>query len=274
MTSVGADDQPHLIYEKRDHLAYLTLNRPETRNAISPRMMVELAEAWSDFRDDDTLRVAVLTGAGDAAFCAGADLATLLPLLTGARPPKDHWDERLIEDASVYHTALLRDVPLHKPIVAAVNGLALGGGCELLIASDLRVVSQASSIGLTEVRWGFIPGGGALTRLPRQIGLTYAAEMILTGQSVTASDAERMGLVNRVVEPEAVMPVAEALAAAIARNAPHAVRAAKEALFATSGHTLSRAYEIEDSCARRVGDSQEAREGMRSFLERREPEFT
>ena len=266
-------DQPHLLYEKRGPIAYLTLNRPETLNAISPRMMVELALAWEDFRDDETLRVAILTGTGERAFCAGADLATLIPLLNGARSPEDEWDKKLLDDQSLYHGALLRHGELLKPVVAAVNGLALGGGTELLIACDLRVVAANAHIGLTEVRWGAISGGGALTRLARQIPWCMAMEIVLTGEPISALEAHRVGLVNRVVAPEEVFAVADQLAHTIAANAPIAVRTAKEAILRTSGLTLEQAYALEHDCAHRVADSNDAREGPLAFVEKRAPVY-
>jgi enoyl-CoA hydratase len=268
------DDLPHLLYDKRDHTAYLTLNRPATHNAISPRMMVELADAWRDFREDDALRVAILTGAGEQAFCAGADLAELIPLLTGARPPEDEWDRRLLNDRSLYHAALLRNADLYKPVIAAVNGLALGGGAELLIASDLRVAVTNASIGLTEVKWGFIPGGGALTRLARQIPWCLAMEVLFTGEPISAQEAHRFGLVNRVVAPGEVLATAERFAHTIAANAPLAIRKAKETVMQSSGVPLDQAFAIEDECARLIGASDDAREGPRAFVEKRRPIFT
>ena len=119
---------PHLIYEKRDGIAYLTMNRPEKRNALTPEMVIQLAEAWTDFRDDGDARVAILTGAGDRAFCAGADLARLIPLMTGARQADDDWDEQLLADPSIVQAALLREFEMYKPVIAAINGFALAGG--------------------------------------------------------------------------------------------------------------------------------------------------
>ena len=136
---------PDLLYEKRDGIAILTLNRPERRNAFSPESLVRLADAWVDFREDDSLRVAVLTGAGDKAFCAGGDLGRLIPLFTGERQPEDDWDRRLMDDlGNVMSTALLRPFELYKPIIAAVNGFAVAGGSEILQATDIRVASSTA----------------------------------------------------------------------------------------------------------------------------------
>jgi len=139
---------PDLIYKKEDGVATITLNRPERRNAFSPESIIRLAEAWIDYRDDDEMRVAILTGAGDKAFCAGGDLGMLLPLFTGAKKPDDEWSEKLMDDLGHYmSTALLRPFELYKPIIAAVNGFALAGGCELLQATDIRVASTTASFG-------------------------------------------------------------------------------------------------------------------------------
>jgi len=166
----NANTMPDLLYEKRDGIAILTLNRPEQRNAFSPETMVRLAAAWIDFRDDDSLRVAILTGAGDTAFCAGGDLGRLMPLFTGAREPEDEWDRRLMDDvAGVMSTALLRPFELYKPIIAAINGYAVAGGAEILQSTDIRIASEEASFGLSEVQRGLVPGGGSMVRLPRQI---------------------------------------------------------------------------------------------------------
>jgi enoyl-CoA hydratase len=165
---------PDLLYEKlagsHAGIAVLTFNRPERRNAFTPELMVRLAEAWVDFRDDDALRVAILTGAGQDAFSAGGDLGRLLPLLTGARQPDDDWDRRFMADsARIMGTALLRPFELYKPIVAAINGFALAGGSEILQATDLRIASTKAAFGLSEVQRGLVPGGGSMVRLPRQM---------------------------------------------------------------------------------------------------------
>ncbi len=161
---------PDLLYEKRDGVAIITFNRPERRNALSPEMLIRLADAWKDYRDDDTLRVAILTGAGEEAFCAGGDLGRLMPLFTGARQPEDDWDRKLMANSGeIMATALLRPFELYKPIIAAVNGYAVAGGSEILQSTDIRIASSKSSFGLTESQRGLVPGGGSMVRLPRQI---------------------------------------------------------------------------------------------------------
>lgn len=266
---------PDLLYEKRDGVAILTFNRPERRNALSPQLMVLLCEAWQDFRDDDSLRVAILTGAGDKAFCAGGDLGLLMPLFTGARQPEDEWDERLMSDAAqVMATALLRPFELYKPIIAAINGVAVAGGSEILQSTDIRIASRAASFGLSEAKRGLVPGGGSMVRLPRQISYCKAMEIMLLGDQISAEEAHRIGLVNEIVEPTALMPRALEVADRLARNGPVALRKIKEAVIRTSGLPLEEAYAIERECAAAVTSTRDAREGPRAFMEKRTPVFT
>lgn len=263
---------PHLLYEKRDQVAILSFNRPERRNALSPETMVRLADAWKDFRDDDDLRVAILTGAGDRAFCAGGDLERLMPLFTGARRPEDEWDRRLMADpGDVMSTALLRPFELYKPIVAAINGFALAGGSEILQSTDIRIASSTTSFGLSEAQRGLVPGGGSMVRLPRQIPHCKAMEILLLGDRISAEEAHRIGFINEIVEPEALMPRALEIADRLARNAPLALRAIKETVIRTSGLPLDEAYAIEHSLSGAVMTSEDAREGPRAFMEKREP---
>ena len=265
---------PDLLYEKRDGIAILTLNRPEQRNAFSPQTMVLLARAWKDFREDDAMRVAILTGAGDTAFCAGGDLKLLLPLFTGARQPETEWDHELMSNlGDVMATALLRPFELYKPIIAAVNGYAMAGGSEILQSTDIRIASRTASFGLTEVKRGLVPGGGSMVRLQRQVPYAKAMELLMTGDNMTAEEAHRVGFINEVVEPEALMPRALELAAKIAKNAPLAVQAIKETAIRTNGIPLEEAFKIEHECSAKVMTSSDAREGPRAFAEKREPVF-
>ena len=263
----------HLEYEKRDGVAYLVMNRPERRNALSPQMIVEMAGAWQDFRDDRDARVAILRGAGDQAFCAGADLGLLIPLLSGARKPEDEYDEALLADRSLMQTALLRDFELYKPVIAAVNGFALAGGTEILQATDLRIAAQHAEFGLSEVMRGIIPAGGSLVRLARQIPYCKAMQILLTGDRMSAEEAHRIGLVNEVVPAAELLDRAEALAARIAENGPLAVAACKEAVIRTSGLPLADAFRIENELAGRIMKSKDAMEGPRAFMEKRKPQF-
>jgi enoyl-CoA hydratase len=264
---------PALTYEKRGHIAYITINRPEVRNAINPEALIRLADAWADYAQDDDLRVAIITGAGDAAFSSGADLGRLIPLFTGARQPEDEWDRRLMGDLSLARTALLRGYPLYKPIISAINGYCLAAGTELIQATDIRIAADHATFALSEVKRGIIPAGGGLARLPRQIPYCKAMEILLVGDSITAQEAHDIGLVNYVVPIADVMPKAEEIAAKIAANGPLAVRKAKEAVVRSSGLPLEDAYKAEDLYIMEVMRSEDAREGPRAFKEKREPQY-
>lgn len=263
----------HLDYRKLDGVAYLTMNRPERRNALSPQMIVEMARAWEDFRDDKDARVAILHGAGDQAFCAGADLGLLIPLLSGAREPEDEYDQALRTDRTLMQKALLRDFVLYKPVIAAVNGFALAGGTEILQATDIRIAAEHAEFGLSEVMRGIIPAGGSLVRLARQIPYCKAMQILLTGDRIDAHEAHRIGLINEVVPAAQLLPRAEALAARIAENGPLAVAACKEAVIRTSGLPLQDAFRIENEVAGRVMRTKDAVEGPRAFMEKRKPRF-
>tara|TARA_R110002072_G_scaffold171703_3_gene325392 strand:- start:6649 stop:7455 length:807 start_codon:yes stop_codon:yes gene_type:complete len=264
----------HLIYEKRDGIAYLTMNRPERRNALSPQMIVEMTDAWRDFRDDREARVAVLTGTGDKAFCSGADLGLLIPLLSRAREPENEYDEALLKDRSLMQTALLRDFELYKPVIAAVNGFALAGGMEILQATDLRISSPNSEFGLSEVMRGIIPAGGSLVRLARQIPYCKAMEVLLVGDRMSANEALRIGLINEVVPADELMARATKIGERVAENGPLAVAACKEAVIRTSGLPMQDAFLIENEIAGRVMRSKDAREGPLAFMEKRKAKFT
>jgi enoyl-CoA hydratase len=269
-----SSEAPHLLVEKRPGVLILTLNRPQARNALSPQMLVRLAEAWREFRDASDAHVAILTGAGDEDFCAGGDLKLTMPLVTGARTPEDEWDHRLLGDGAAFTDAILRGFELYKPVIAAVNGNALGGGTEITNACDLRLASEHAVFGTPEAKVGLLPGGGSISRLPRQIPYAKAMEMLLLGRSFSAREALEMGLLNEVVPHEALLDRALALAAQLAANGPLALRKIKEGVVRSSGLPLDRALEIENEVSAAVMSSQDAREGPRAFAEKRKPRFT
>jgi enoyl-CoA hydratase len=249
----------------------LTLNRPAARNALSPELLCRLADALQDFAANDSLRVAVLTGAGELAFCAGGDLGLTLPLLTGARPPADAWDARVLNDPLVMAASGLRDWPLAKPVVAAVNGVCLAAGAELLLGTDIRITAEHASFGWPEVRRAVLPFAGSMARLPRQVGHAAAMQLLLTGQPISAAEALRIGLVNEVLPAAEVLPRAQALARQIASNGPLAVQAVKRTVLACSGQLLDAAFHIEDVAWAAVAASADAQEGPRAFIEKRAP---
>lgn len=263
-----------LLYEKRDGVAYITFNRPEVRNAISPEVMCRLADAWVDFNEDPESRVAIITGTGDQAFSAGADLGRLIPLMTKAREPEDEWDRRVLADRGALNgVALLRTYDVFKPIVAAINGFCLAGGAELIQATDIRIASAKASFGLSEVKRAIIPAGGSIVRLARQIPYCKAMEILLTGDAMPAEEACRIGLVNYVVEPDQLLPTAEKFARTIAENGPLALQAIKEGVIRTSGLPLDQAFALETDLGRRIMKTEDAREGPRAFLEKRKPRY-
>jgi enoyl-CoA hydratase len=265
---------PDLIFEKRDGIAYLTMNRPERRNAMSPQMILQLADAWIEYDADRSLRCAVLTGSGDEAFTAGGDLGRLIPLFTGARQPEDVWDHALTADMGRMGVALLKTRDVYKPIISAINGFALGGGTEIVLATDIRIASTHAVFGLPEPRSGIVPGAGSMARLPRQIPWCNAMEILLLADRIPAERALQLGLINEVVEPDRLMGRAEELARRIARNGPIALRKIKETAIRSSGTTLAEAFEIEAECSAEVMRSKDAVEGPRAFMEKREPRFS
>lgn len=256
-------------------IATITLNRPDKRNAMNPEMVVRLADAWARVRDDDDIRVAVLTGAGPDTFSAGGDLRSLITLLTRSRAAEDEWDEQLLADQrGVMNAAMLRTAEFPKPIVAAVNGLCYAGGMELALAADLRVAGEHVRFALTEVQRGLIPGGGSVARLPRMVPAAIAKELLMLGEPVSAQRAHEVGLVNDVVPADEVISRARAMAERIARNAPLAVAAVREATTTAAGVGLEEAFRLEDEAVRRIMRSADAKEGARAFAERRDPVYT
>jgi enoyl-CoA hydratase len=264
---------PAVVVQVEGPTMLVILNRPDRLNALTPEAYIRLAEAWHRYRDDDALRAAILTGAGDRAFTAGADLSTTIPLLSGARRPQDGWEERFLGDLSLMNDGLLRNLALHKPVIAAVNGTAVGAGAEMLQATDLRLIVPEARLGFPEVQRGLIPGGGSLTRLVRQIPWAVAAELLLLGEPITATRAAAVGLVNEVVGREELLPRARQLAERLARNGPLAVQAIKEGMLEGSGRPLMDSLDIEQRLVARVLRTDDVREGALAFVEKRTPRF-
>ncbi|MCH2173777.1 enoyl-CoA hydratase-related protein [Myxococcota bacterium] len=260
-------------YEKRGHVSLVTLNRPAARNAIDPECIVRLMQVWREVSEDDGVRCVVITGQGDRAFCAGADLARLIPLLSGVREAENEWDRQVLADEGLSSQAMLRDFDPGKPILAAINGFAVAGGMELVQATDLRVAVSGARFGLQEVQRALFPSGGSTVRLPRQIPYVRAMELLLTGDLIDAGEALELGFINRVVEPDRLMETTFELAERIARNGPLAVRAIRAAVRAGLGVPDGEAMRRELDYSRPVMQSQDAREGSLAFLEKREPVF-
>jgi enoyl-CoA hydratase len=260
-------------FEVQGDIAVFTLDAPASRNALTPRMLCQLADHVVAFAQSPSLRVAILTGSGDKAFCAGGDLARTLPLMSGDRAPQDAWDHRVLDEPLVMAASGLRDYPLDKPVIAAVNGACMAAGFEILLGTDIRLCAEHATFALPEVKRALIPFAGSLARLPRQIPQAVAMELMLTGDAINAAEAQRLGLVNRVLPAAELMPQALALAAKIARNGPVAVQAVKRTVVAASGLPLDQAYRLEDEAKARVMASADAREGPRAFMEKREPVY-
>src|SRR6201999_1080523 len=250
-------------YERRDRIAYITLNRPEAMNAINPEMHEELCRIWADFHDDEDADVAILTGSGDA-FCAGADLATYVPVnYVDASPSR----VRAIVDLGL--GGITRGLHrITKPTIAAVNGWALAGGLELALACDLRVASDRATFGSFEARRGFHHGDGGITRLVNICGVGVAMQMVLTAEPIDAHRALQCNMVTKVVPHEALIEEAELLARHILRTSQSAVRSAKETILEVIGMPLDDQLRIEGWNSYTCVGQDEARELLRQFFDK------
>jgi enoyl-CoA hydratase/carnithine racemase len=250
-----------LLFETRDHVATITFNRPESMNAFNPAQVKEFTDAVIRFGNDPDLWVAILTGAGDRAFSAGADIKELLPVDDGVREPR--------VDAMFFGNGL----DVYKPFIAAVNGYALGGGLEVMLACDIRIASERASFGQPEVALGVTAGWGGSQRLTRQIPWCKAAELLLTGQRIDAREAHRIGLVNKVVPHEELMAEANRWADVICKQGPVAVRATKEAMLRGYDVPLAAGLFIEQQMFGKARRTEDADEAIAAFAEKRPPVF-
>ena len=265
--------EPALVYEKKDGVAVLRMNRPEVRNAMNAEMFCRLADAWKDVNEDGGVRCAILTGTGDEAFCAGGDLDGFIPMMMGVKPPKDEWDQRVKDDFDIIFRGLLRSYDVFKPIIAAVNGHSYAGGTEILQVTDIRVVSDDARLAISEVKRSLFPMGGSTARLVRQIPWAVAMEILLTGEPISAQEALRVGLVNKVVPRGQVMAEAMRYAQILAENGPVAVQAVKQSVLAGSGLSIKDALAKEMELGIPVSSTEDAREGPRAFKEKRKPVY-
>lgn len=262
-------------YERReDHLLLITIDRPERKNALDLYHFRDLARAWRDFRDDDDLWVAVVTGV-DGCFMAGADLKDYIPQITELSRQISSGEVTEIDGCRLSDgtEAVLRNVDLYKPVIAAVDGPCVAGGMEMLGGVDIRVASERATFGVMEPKRGLFAGGGTTARLPRQLPYAAAMEFLLLAEPVAASRALELGLLNQVVAPDRVMDVALDYAARILANGPLAVRATKESVVRGSKGTLRDAYRIEQELSQMVFASEDAKEGPRAFAEKRPPQW-
>ncbi|MFC1993168.1 enoyl-CoA hydratase/isomerase family protein [Chloroflexota bacterium] len=244
-----------VLYEKEGQIGLITINRPEAMNALNPDAMEELTKIRLDFDNDPDLRVAIVTGSGDRAFCAG-------------------WDLKSAQITKEQRNAFAKSMDeIHKPIIAAVNGHALGGGLEIALGCDIRIAAENASFGLPEPRWGLMPGWGGTQRLPRAVPMGLALEMMLTARRISAEEALRFGLANRVVPLSELMPTAKKMAEEICQCGPLASRAVKEAAKRGVEMPLPNGLVLESKLLDELLKSEDAAEGAKAFQEKRNPEF-
>lgn len=253
-------------YQKEGKIAIFTINRPEVLNALSPQALAEWTDALVDFRDDPKLWVGIITGAGEKAFCTGLDLR-------GAGPPPGGGQGGTPPARPAPQATLVRGLELWKPLIAAVNGYAFGGGFEIALACDIRIAAENARFGLTEVTLGLIPGWGGSQRLPRLIPVGKAAELLIMGKRIDAQEALDLKLVSKVVPQKDLMPTAKEWANQICECAPLAVRAAKQALFQGLNMTLDEGLKLESELGRKVTSSKDFAEGRKAFMEKRKPSY-
>jgi enoyl-CoA hydratase len=251
-------------YEQADGVATVTLNRPDVHNAMNQAMRRELLEVFTRLRGDDTVRAVVVTGAGDKAFSAGADIREFLepPVPTQFREARRRVDFR----------REMERCP--QPIIAAIRGYAFGGGLEMALACDIRIAAEDAQLGLTEINLAILPGGGGTQRLPRLVGRGKALEMIMTGMRIPAAEALRIGLVERVVPVAELPSAAQALARTLADKAPVALRYAKEAVVGGLGLPLEDGIRLENDLATLLRTTEDRVEGAKAFVEKRKPRWT
>jgi len=244
-------------------IALITINRPERHNALDAEHYAALSAAWIRVRDDEQVRVAVVTGAGEKSFCAGADIKSVL---AQQNPLAQMW-------LTQRDQLLNRGLEVWKPIIAAVNGYCLGGGVTLLLATDIRIAAEHATFGLSEVKRGIIAANGGTQRVLQQLPYPIAMEMLLTGDAIDAASAARWGLVNRVVAAHELLDTAMSYARRIAANAPLAVQAAKELAVRSRDVDLNTGLRMEQLITRLLRESEDAREGREAFAAKRKPEF-
>ena len=254
-----------IIYEVKNQIAWITLNRPESMNAINRQMTRDLVEACRQTEDDSGIRIAIFTGAGERAFSAGMDLKERAE--TGFSPIERR-NQKLTQTV---HTQSRAIGVMTRPTIAAIRGYCVGGGLEMALACDLRVAAEDAKLGLTEVRRGLIPGAGGTQRLTRAVGITKALEMCLTGDTVSGSEADKLGLVNKAVPANEVLQAAEDLANGILKGAPMSVAFIKEAIKKGIELPLEEGLRLEADLSALIGMTEDSKEGPRAFAEKRAP---
>lgn len=257
-----------IIYEKKDGVTKITFNRPEALNAFSPKMSEDLKAAVNDIANDRSISVVVITGTGDRAFMSGADIdKTIMRWVDLAQRGGSAKDDL----RQFFSPSMLEDLP--QPVIAAVNGYALGGGCEIALACDLRIASENAQFGQPEIRLGIMPGLGGSIRLPRLVGKTKAMQMILTGEPIDAREAYRIGLVNEVVPFDKLEEAVEKMVEKLRSKGALALKACKAAVNAAMEMSITSALERESDLFSEICKTEDAREGASAFLQKRKPQF-
>jgi len=263
MSSATAQTRENVLFEKKGSIAYVTVNRPKVLNALNHRTWVDLQTAFEEARDDAEVRGVILTGSGDRAFIAGADISELA-----------HVSAVEAEQSSSFGQAVLNLVEnLGKPVIAAINGFALGGGCEAAMACTIRIAAESAKFGQPEVKLGLLPGGGGTQRLPRLVGKGRALQLILSGETINASEAYRIGLVNEVVPAADLVARAEAILKQIFANAPIAVKYSIEAVNKGLDTSQAEGFALEASFFGLCAATEDKKEGTSAFLEKRVAQF-
>jgi enoyl-CoA hydratase/carnithine racemase len=249
-------------YTREGKTAVFRINRPEAMGALNVEGMNQFHQALLSFRDDDELWVGIITGTGDKVFSAGVDIKDYLPLVKRTSDKK--WQRP---------AGIMRGLDIWKPLIAACNGLTIGGGLEISLACDMIIASENAKFGLPEVKVGVCPGGGGTQRLPRKIPMNLAAEMLFTGKTIDAHEAYRIGLANKVVPPAMLMPEAMKIAESICEAAPLAVRTAKECMLRGISMSLEDGLRLEDDFQTYVMSTRDFEEGLSAFREKRKPKY-
>lgn len=255
----------NILFEKKNHIATITLNRPDKLNSIDKDTHLEIQAALADIEDDDDMRVVILTGAGKKAFCTGGDLEYAKSILGQAQ-----YEAAVV---ALWHVTTSAIQNLSKPVIAAINGLALAGGLEVMEACDLAIAADTAQLGDQHANYGMVPGGGGTQRLPRIIGIRKAKELLLTGDWVSAQEAERIGLVNKAVPADKLMEAANEMAAKLAERSPLASAAIKHLVNEGMQVDLATGLLLERGTVARHVTTDDWPEGVNAFLERRKPDF-
>lgn len=255
-----------VIYEVTNQIGWITLNRPDVMNAINQEMSGEIVSACRQAEEDETVRIVIFKGAGEKAFSSGMDLKERAQ---GA--PVSVIERRQVKTASEANTPTKAVATIAKPTIAAINGYAVGGGLELALACDLRIATEDSKLGLTEVRHGILPGAGGTQRLARAVGIAKALEICLLGQLIDGKEAFRIGLVNQAVAREELIAAAERMAQTLLKGAPFSLRYIKEAIRKGFDLPLEEGLRLEADLSALIGTTEDSKEGPRAFTEKRAP---